>query len=772
MSPEGGSGTTLNSLDSVSYAFACDEGPEADFRVYRMRFLEVLNGDFGLDLDLVTDTLDADVDQLLGASCQLDISRGDHSRSVFGIISGLDFIGRSNDYLMVNIRVVSAFTLLDQQTHSRMFQDMTVLQILDEVLGSALEEYGRTLDKGSEALGATPLDYCVQYFESDLDFAVRLMEQEGISYRFVHDEDAGHEVLTLSYDNDDFPDVSNVDGTPNMSIIADRQDTADVESLRNFDWRQELTSTAAMRRDFDFLTPTEPLEALEEGQDPKGRVRRQYHHVDRRYISDDLEARVKDRVESFTNLARTAQGTSNAIDFSPGKVFELERHTRADLEERMLLTRVVHMGECPEELLADSDGGGSGTRYKNTFKCLRVSDTPLRPRRSRLKPRTHGPETAIVSGPAGEEIHVDEHGRIKVQFHWEEERTYDETSSCWIRVRQPWGGGGWGQQFIPRVGMEVMVEFFGGDPDRPVVTGCLFNGDNGYPYPMPDSKTQSGIKTNSVAGEGSNELRFEDAGGSEEVYIHAQKDFNEVVENDHSTTVHNNQTNTVDVNQTNSVGADQTESVGGKQTMSVDKNRKVTITGSQSVSISGAEPEDGVSGSKLDITGDYKVDASNTIEVQAPTHIKFTCGGSSILIEPGKITVSAGGSAQVVLDGNALMKSAAGTKVLLDGNALTQSSGGSKVLLDGNALAQSSGGAKVFLDGNALTQSSGGSQVLLDGNALMSSPGTATVSAPTSTLAGGGGSVEAGGAGVTCAGGKVDLSGGMVNISGGMVKIN
>jgi len=764
-------GTTHGTIDKVAYELTVENGPDARFRVYRMRLSEDVNGCFDLDLDLVTDELDADTDQLLGAACQLEISRKEHSRSVFGIIMAVDFVGRSHDYMVVNVQVVPAFQLLGQQTHSRIFQEETVLQILDDVLGKALGEYGRTLDKGSEARGTTPRDYCVQYGESDLAFAVRLMEEEGINYCFVHDPDKGHEVLTLTYENEDFPSVANVDGTAVVPIITDRPDTADVESIRHLDWLQTLTTTAYMRRDFDFLVPTEPLEASEAGADAKGKVRREYQHVDRRFIGDDLAARSLDRMQAYAGRAALGRGTSNVVDFVPGKAFELERHFRDDLETRYLLTRVVHTGECPEEILAGSDGGAGESRYHNSFQCLRL-DTPLRPRKLTPKPRTHGPETGIVSGPSGEEIHVDEHGRIKVQFHWEEERTYDDTSSCWIRVRQPWGGSGWGHQFIPRIGMEVMVEFLGGDPDRPVVTGCFYNGDNAYPYAMPGNKTQSGIKTNSVSAKGSNEIRFEDMGGSEEVYIHAQKDMNEVVEHDHTTTVHNNQTNTVDVDQTQSVGGNQTESVTGNQTMSVDGIRTVTIKGSQAVTIQGNKANSGVSGSKLTITGDYKVDASNTIEIQAPTHIKLTCGGSSIMMVPGKITLTAGGNATVVLDANALVQSAAGTKVLLDANALAQSSGGSKILLDANALAQASGGAKVLLDANALTQSSGGSKVLLDGSALMSSPATATVQAPTATLAGGGGSVEAGGAGVTCAGGQVNVAGGMVNISGGLVKIN
>jgi len=760
-----GAGTTRGTLEKVTYEFTCEDGPAGRFRVVRMRLQEDVNGCYELDLDLVTDDLDADTDKFLGAACQLELSRKEHARSVFGIIMAVDYVGRSHDYLVVNVQVVPAMYLLGQQTHSRIFQDMTVLQILDAVLGPALADYGRTLDKGAEARGTTPRDYCVQYGETDLAFAVRLMEEEGINYCFVHDPDKGHEVLTLAYENDDFPNLANVDGTPVVPIIVDRPETADVESIRHLDWLQALHTTASMRRDFDFLAPMEPLEAIEQQSDPKGRVRREYQHVDRRYINDDLRARSVDRVQAHACRAKLGRGTSNVLDFVPGKVFELERHFREDLETRYLVTRVRHTGECPEEVLAGADGNAPAeSRYRNSFQCIRL-DTPLRPRRSIPKPRTHGPETAIVTGPPGEEIHVDAHGRIKVQFHWEEGMTYDDTSSCWVRVNQPWGGAGWGVQFIPRIGMEVLVEFLGGDPDRPVVIGCFYNGATGYPYGMPGSKTKSGIKTNTVSGSGSNELRFEDSAGSEEVFIHAQKDFNEVVENDHTTTVHANQriqvdvdqSTKVDANQSNTVGGNQTESVTGNQTMSVDGIRTVAVKGSQVVTIDGNQPNGSVVGSKLSIIGGYGVDVSKTISMEAPLQIKLTCGGSTITMEPERITFTAGGAATIVLDANALMKSSVGTQVLLDANVLAQSSGGSQVLLDANALAESSGGSKV----------------LLDANALVSSPGTSTVEAPTSLLVGGGGSVESNGGGVVVGGDTVSVTGSSgVTISGATVKIN
>ncbi len=593
MASDGGAGVEHNTLMKISYDFLCEEGPSADFRVYRMRLMEEVNGCFDLDLDLVTDDLAADTDGFIGAACQLEIGRGDHSRSVFGIIMAVDYIGRSEDYLFVNVRVVPAFHLLGQQTHSRIFQEMSVLEILDEVLGAELGQYSRTLDKGASSRGTSARDYCVQYRESDLDYCVRLMEEEGISYHFVHDEDKGHEVLTLTYANDDFTELTNVDGTAVVPIIVTRPETADLESIRNLDFLQTLTTTSLMKRDYDFITPLEHLEDNQEGADSKGYNRRIYRHTDRRYITDDVADRNLDHLEAAQVRGKVGRGSGNAIHFGAGKVFELERHVRDDLETQYLITRVVHTGECPEEILATGSGGaGDQPRYRNSFQCIPL-DVPMRPRQITPKPRVYGPETAIVSGPSGEEIHVDEHGRIMVQFHWEEETTYDDTSSCWIRVRQQWSGPGWGFQFIPRIGQEVLVEFLGGDPDRPLVTGTVYNGDNAYPYPMPDSKTQSGIKTDTVSGDGSNELRFEDMSGSEEVYIHCQKDFTIATENDknqttghdETLTIGNDRTKLVEHDQMETVNNDKTITIKGNHTETIVKDMKLTVQGNRGVTI-------------------------------------------------------------------------------------------------------------------------------------------------------------------------------------------
>ncbi|MCX4241751.1 type VI secretion system Vgr family protein [Paraliomyxa miuraensis] len=661
-----GAGIHQGTLIEVDYDFQCEDAGDTTWLLYRMRFMEDVNDCYELDLDLVTKDLSADTDVLLGASCSLEISRGEHTRTVFGIIMAVDYGGpHSDSELLINVRVVPAFHVLGQQTHSRIFQEMSVLEILEEVLGTELGAYDRTFDKGSAARGTAPRDYCVQYRETDRDFCVRLMEEEGISYCFVHDEDLGHEVLTLTYANDDFTDAQNVDGTAVVPIIVQRPDTADSESIQSFDFLQVLTSTSLWRRDYDFTTPLSLLEDEKVGAGPKGRNRRIYRHTDRRFIVDDVADRNADHLEAAQAHGKVGRGTGNVIGFASGKVFELERHVRDDLEARFLITRVVHVGECPEVLLATTDGASKAGRYGNSFRCIPV-EVPLRPAQTVPKPRVYGPETAIVSGPSGEEINVDEHGRIKVQFHWEEETTYDDTSSCWVRVRQQWSGPGWGFQFIPRIGQEVVVEFLGGDPDRPLVVGTVYNGDNGYPYPLPDEKTRSGIKTDSVSGDGSNELRFEDQSGSEEVYIHCQKDFTIATENDknqttghdETLTIGNDRTKLVEHDQSETVKNDKTIKVEGNHTETIVKDMQLTVEGNRSVGITKNHSET-VSGNydltvekaktlAVSATFDESVEKAKTIQVGGD--FSTSCDGAVSIAASLSYAVTAGKEASIHTD--------------------------------------------------------------------------------------------------------------------------
>lgn len=768
-------------LPQVKFHFDAQDVGAATWGVRSLSLEEELSGLYLCALELKSETPGADPSELEGASCVIRIERGNEVRRVCGVVCQVKAHGWMVDYTLARVEVRPALALLGLTQGARIFQQMSAADIVQQVLSEGLKPYKRTVRL---ALSRDYLEreYCTQYQESDLDFALRLMAEDGMFFRFDHSGEL--EELVVVDLNDNCPELPQGP----VPIVA-RETPAELlpsESIGTFTFSHRLQATEVVLRDHGWTSPDVDFTAPPRGNSPRkdarGRVRelyrpstpnnliRDYDPGRKKYVGDESPAYRKLALERVQARTRLAEGESNAIALVPGAVLEISGHNGPGMDGRYLLTSVRHEGQAADEIhFQMSDVKSDRDRYRNAFTCIPL-DLPYRPE-ARLRPAPMSPQTATVVGPEGEEIHTDEHGRIKVQFHWDREGKKDDRSSCWVRVAQAWAGPGWGFVFIPRVGMEVVVQFLQGDPDRPLVTGCVYNGANPPPYPLPDKKTQSTVKTASSPGSnGFNELRFEDAKDEEEVFLHAQRDMNEVVKRNHSA----------------SVGGSQSVSVGGDQSISVNGNQTVTVKGGGS----------GAVHSKVDITGKHQLDASDTIAIQAPTSISLTCGGSSVVIEPGKITLTAGDGSKIVLDANALMQSSQGSKVLLDANACTESSAGAKTLHDANVLSQSVPGSKVLLDASALVQSTPGARMLLDANALVAAvPGAsmvldanATVSAPANatvkggpqatvtaavaTLAGGGGSVEAGPAGVTAAGGKVSLSGGMVDIAGGLVKIN
>jgi len=781
-------GTEGPQLETVRFTFRVLNGPDPDWHVRRLKLSEGLSQPYELVIDVLTAETGTNTDELLGADIEFEIERGDLLRSVYGVIHRVDYIGVTGDNLLVRCYVVPALRLAAQRVDTRIFQDATVLEVVEQVLGPALGVYGRTYDPAANKLAEPDKypkrDYCVQYAESDLDFVSRLLEEEGIAYYFEPDSDAKKEKLVLIDNNNDYPEVPVLMDAP-VPIIVDRAELFDRESLRYFEWVQpaQINKVVVWQHNWkiagDQTWPVTPLEAVQEAQNPpRGHVRELYVQGDRRKIVDkaddqafagdfgeDLEVmpQATRRLELFNRQGQRGQGRSNVTGFAAGFKFELLNHTRDDLEvQKFLITRVIHTGDAPEE--ERLEGASGDERYANTFEC--IPDTlAFRPALVTRRPRIYGPQTAIVTGPSGEEIHTDEFGRIKVKFHWDRLSPTDDTSSAWVRVAQTWAGPGWGAMFIPRVGMEVVVEFLEGNPDRPLVTGCVYNAFTSTPFPLPADKTKSTIKSQSSPNkQGYNEITFEDLAGSEQIIVHAQKDMNEKVENNHSL----------------GVGVDQSYAIGNNQTITVGGDQKVTVDGSQFITVKGQPQKGGFKGSATDVTGHYKMTASDTAYMSAPNKITLECPGSSITLEPGKITIKAGGSAEIVLDANALMKSAAGSKVFLDGNAEVKSSGGSNVFLDANALLKANGGGKVFCDANALLVASGGGKAFCDANALVSgaeakigstSGGHAVFTADAKMHGANAGVSGDAKAGVSAP--SVSIAGsGTTEITGGVVKIN
>ncbi|MBC8071877.1 MAG: type VI secretion system tip protein VgrG, partial [Deltaproteobacteria bacterium] len=647
-------------LEVVNFRFRAINGPDPDWHVRRVRLGEGISQCYELVVDIMTEELSTSTDELLGADIGFEIERGDLVRDIFGVIYRVDYIGITADKLLARVYIAPALRFLSQQINTRIFQDLTVLEVAEQVLTPGLQIYGRTYDPGANKIASPDAypkrDYCVQYNESDFDFVSRLLEDEGIAYSFEPDVDAGKEKLVLIDNNNDYPDVELI-GDPSVPVIPDNPETADRESLRYFEWcrPEQINQVVAWHYNWkvaaEELFPVQHLEAERTPAAPeRGRIRELYLHDDRRKIVDkagdeghdgsaidELTPLVARRGELFERQAQRGQGKSNVTGFAAGRFFELHNHSRPELEgQRFLLTRVVHTGDAPEE---DRHADGGQTRYENSFECI-PEDKPFRPALVTRLPRVHGPTTAIVTGPAGEEIHTDKLGRIKIKFPWDRLGETDDTSSCWARVAQSWAGPGWGAMFIPRIGMEVVVEFLEGNPDRPLVTGCVYNAFTSTPFPLPDNKTKTTLKSQSSPDKaGYNELTFEDLAGSEQVIIHAQKDFNEKVEHNHTTLVGANQTNAVDGSQSESVGGDQSMSVSGKRSKTVTKNEDNTVDGSRTSKVKGDESLEVkghtklvfVTGVEEKVTADYKLEVAALYDVKVTGAQKISVIGTSDL---------------------------------------------------------------------------------------------------------------------------------------------
>lgn len=580
---------------TVLFSLDTDAFPATRLEVTRFRLRETLDDPYEAEIRLAIYDVDADVLELLGRDVVVSIARGDSIRRVCGVVRAVrdgEWAGmESAEHLEAHIDVVPGLWMLGLRRNTRMFQEMSVPDIVEAVLGEALEPYGRSARLDLSASYPTR-EYCMQYQETDLEFVARLLSEEGIFFTFDHEGE--REVMVLRDSNGQLSRAPSP--TDPIAFRPRNSEMVDEEGIVAFLRHGRHGSTSVAIRDFDWTSAAPIVEDTETGADEKGRDRESYEHGRSRrvtlwsydagarsYQARDVATQKTLRLEEHAMDSATAHGASRVSALAPGTTFELSGHPHLGLDGEYYVTAITHI-DAPFD-----DEGGAADRYHNLFECRPV-DVPHRPRRRFERPTIPSVQTAIVTGPAGEEIHTDEHGRIKVQFHWDRDNPADETSSCWIRCEQDWSAAGWGFWWLPRIGMEVVVHFVDGDPDKPLVTGCVYNGDNRPPYPLPDEKTKSTIKSNSsIGGDGSNELRFEDKAGSEEIYKHAEKDENEIVLNDHTTTVHHDQTNTVDNDQTQIIGVDQTEIVHGNQQMSVGGNRTVHVKGDFEETVDGTE---------------------------------------------------------------------------------------------------------------------------------------------------------------------------------------
>ncbi|MBI5069866.1 MAG: type VI secretion system tip protein VgrG [Deltaproteobacteria bacterium] len=613
---------------------------------------------------LVAEGVTIEGKSLLGAQATLKIHLGDGTdRLLSGVIAQVQgwVEGGKETRDLVRLRIVPTLWRLGQTRNNRIFQGKTLPEIAQEVLAAGRVEHRADLT------GEYPVrEYVVQYGESDLDFVSRLLEECGIFYYFEHDADPVTMVLC-----DDSASRPQVAGSGSVAFREATAKNATRESLDAHAARLEVCSDAVMLRDFDFERPGVDLTtsargagSLEVYEYPGGYTDMEAGKALARIRLEEVQS----RVERFHSAGQTRR-------LLPGHVFELAEHPLEPMNGRFLVLAVRHQGRQRQAQAGESQPEA----YRCHVESIRA-EVPYRPPRVTPRPLLPGPQTAVVTGPAGEEIHTDLHGRIKVQFHWDRQGKKDDHSSCWMRVAQAWAGPGWGALYLPRIGQEVVVEFCEGDADRPLVTGSVYNGANPPPISLPGEKTKSTLRSaSSPGGDGSNELRFEDAKGSEEVYLHAQKDLNVTVENDKTEQVLGNETHTVAKDLVRRVTGAQTLTVGKDDTTTIQGNQGLDVIAGRTVTVGGTHAET--------VGADQIIEVGGALAVTVAGAAAETVGLAKALTIGGAYAVTVGGAMNEIV-GGLRSEEVGAAKVEVVGGKKSETVAGARTLIIGGDLSE------------------------------------------------------------------------------------
>jgi len=543
--------------------------PADKFRFVRMSGHDEISRPFQYDLEMLkTDAGDdVDVSSVLGQSVTLKVATSNGDRFFSGLVDEFGISGFSANEVLYFATVRPWLWFLSKTTDNRIFQNKSVIDIIEEVFGGYPDaRFEKRLRETYE-----PREYCVQYGESDLDFVQRLMEHEGIFYFFEHADGEHRMVLTDS--------VSELAAVPGYDTLQFFGETGAAEGhdegMRT--WRRVSRAVPAVyeQTDYDFVKPAADLTSRSE--EPLGHTLDDgalYHYPGTYTELGRADTLSLVRREEVQAPSRSVEATGDAAGLWSGAKLTLESHP---LDAENIAYTVLRIDYVFSNGQYDPEALGPATAMSLRYRLM-PHEVAFRPARITPKPVMKGPQTAVVVGPSGEEIFTDQYARVKVQFHWDRLGGNDEASSCFVRVSSVWAGSGWGFIQIPRIGQEVIVDFLEGDPDQPIITGRVYNAAQMPPYELPGNATQSGWKSNSSPGGGGwNELRFEDKAGEEEVYFQAEKDHNELVKNNETRNIGNDWVEDVGRDATQSVGNDRTESVGHDKSTSVGNNRAVSI---------------------------------------------------------------------------------------------------------------------------------------------------------------------------------------------------
>jgi type VI secretion system secreted protein VgrG len=628
---------------------------------------------FRFDVELLSEDHDIKFEDIIGENVTINLVSLDHGTRYWnGLVSQFTQVAPLHRFARYQAVVVPWLWFLTRSADCRIFQNKTVPDIIEDVFKKLSFDAFE-----SRLTGSYPTwEYCVQYRESAFNFVSRLMEQEGIYYYFKH-EDGKHTLILADAGSAHEPFAGYEEiiwRPPDVSAKSG-------ESIRDWVVTKEALTGRYAHTDFNFETPKTSLEARSENVHEHAKADFEVFDYPGEYEQHgDGDHYAQLRIEEIHAQYETVRGSGDSRGLCAGYRFKLKEQPRQDQNRDYLV--------CSTDYTVDSDvfvsrgGGDAGRAVACSFAAIEAS-APFRSARTTPKPSIQGPQTAIVVGPAGEEIYPDKYGRVKVQFHWDRYGKKNENSSCWIRVSQPWAGKNWGTIALPRIGQEVVVDFLEGDPDQPLITGRVYNADQMPPYSLPADMTQSGMKSRSTKGGGPanfNEIRFEDKKGSEQLYVHAEKNQDIEVESDETHWVGGDREKTIDGDETTlvkgtrretvkkdeeitiegsraeevkqdesiivagkrsrSVGKDEMVEVQGKRTKTVGKDEEIAIGGKRSTTV--AKDETLTIDGQMTVTVDKSLSmkVTKSIAIEAGSDVLIRCGSAKVLLKKdGKVQV-------------------------------------------------------------------------------------------------------------------------------------
>ncbi len=604
---------------------------------------EGMSQPFAYTLDLVSANAAVDPSSVLRtpATIHVELPNDGGTRFINGVVNRFSQLGQVEDLTVYRAEIVPWLWFLSLSRDCRIYQNLSVPEIVEQVF----------TDLGYSAFdircaGSYPKrEYCVQYRETHLDFVSRLLEDEGIFYFFEHGD--GKHTLVLA----DQP--SAVQPCPGLSSarMSSHTEAHPDGVITQLEREHAVESGKVTLRDYDPLQPSLRLEGTVSGKEKE----ELYDYPGDFTAMDQGQRYARVRLEAHEARQQVVRGAGTCRGMQSGYRFDLKDHYRKEINQAYQILEVRHRAHAGDYRSWDT----APLEYENEFVCVPHS-IPYRPPLQTPRPRVGGHQTAVVVGAAGEEIWVDKHGRIKVQFHWDRLGKKDENSSCWVRVSTAWAGKGWGAINIPRIGQEVLIEFLDGDPQYPIVIGSVWNAEQTPPYTLPGSGTQSGIKSRSSAGGSTdtfNEIRFEDKKDNEEIFAQAQKDLTVRVKNDEKRVVLHDRTTEVTNNDTRTVkeGDDTTTIEKGKQTITVKQgdqetsidqgDQSITIkTGKQVVTLSKGDQQItlkmGNQSTKAD-KGNITVKAAlGKVSIEAMQGLELKVGQSSVKLDQKGVTIS------------------------------------------------------------------------------------------------------------------------------------